>query len=253
MLTKRRIRLVLTVFLGVSALGILGFLIWAGFPPAVEQPARLALGSVDASRLATGTALVFSPPGGISEVGLILYPGGRVRPEAYAPLAAELADQGFLTVVPRMTLNLAVFEIKAADPVIRAYPEVDSWVIGGHSLGGAMAAEYTAEHAEQVAGLILLASYPAESTDLSSLTVDVLSVYGDRDGLAAPAEVLSSKDRLPETTIFEEIEGGNHAGFAWYGPQRGDLPAEIRKQDQQAEIQNIMVNFLSRIGGDNGQ
>jgi hypothetical protein len=253
MWNKRWFRMAVGVMLAAIMAGVAGFLIWALNPPGIEAEAQTALESLDTSRLERRKGLVFSPQGGISGVGLILYPGGRVRPEAYAPLAEAIADRGYLTVIPRMRLNLAVLEIQAADEMMAAYPEVDRWVIGGHSLGGAMAAEYAADQPEKVQGLVLYAAYPAESTDLSERDLEVLSIYATRDGLASMEEVLASADRLPEDTDWVEIEGGNHAGFGWYGPQRGDFPATIQKEEQQVQILEATADFLSHLGGQNGQ
>ena len=54
----------------------------------------------------------------------------------------RLSDGGVLAVVVPMPFDLAVFGIKRADDVIAAYPDVHTWITSGHSLGGAMAAEY---------------------------------------------------------------------------------------------------------------
>ena len=250
---KQCFRIAGVVMLAAIMAGVAGFLIWALNPPGIEAEAQTALESLDTSRLERGKGLVFSPSGGISEVGLILYPGGRVQPEAYAPLGEAIAARGYLTIIPRMRLNLAVLEIRAADEVMAAYPEVDRWVIGGHSLGGAMAAEYAADQAEKVQGLVLYAAYPADSTDLSDRDLEVLSIFASRDGLASTEEVLASADRLPADTVWVEIEGGNHAGFGWYGPQRGDFPATIQKEEQQIQILEATAEFLSHLGGKNGQ
>ena len=43
-----------------------------------------------------------------------------------------------------------------------------------------------------------------------------------------------------------EIEGGNHAQFGNYGPQKGDLPATISAQDQQAQTVEAIANFLEK-------
>ena len=65
-----------------------------------------------------------------------------------------------------MPLNLAVLNPGAAQDVIDAYPAIESWVIGGHSLGGAMAAAFADDHPGIVDGLVLLAAFPASWNDL---------------------------------------------------------------------------------------
>ncbi len=102
-------------------------------------------------------------------------------------------------------------------------------------------------HPATVDGLVLWASYPAESNDLSARDVAVVSVYGSRDGLATPEEVTASKDLLPPETRWVEIEGGNHAQFGWYGPQDGDLDATISRSAQQAQIVQATTALLAQM------
>lgn len=107
--------------------------------------------------------------------------------------AHALATEGYLVIIPRMPLNLAVFGINKAEQVINAYPQVTHWVIGGHSLGGSMAAHYLYQHPDQIEGLVLLASYPASKDDLTRYAGKVLSISGSLDGLATPEKIDSSK------------------------------------------------------------
>jgi dienelactone hydrolase len=111
--------------------------------------------------------LVFRPSSP-TDRGLIYYPGGLVDPEAYAVTAQGIADAGYLVVIPKMPLNLAFMGINRADGIQADYPKIKSWVIGGHSLGGAMAAEYAKKNVESLNGLIMYASYPANYEDLIS-------------------------------------------------------------------------------------
>ena len=76
-----------------------------------------------------------------SDIGLIFYPGGKVETEAYAPLLDQLAEQGITCVLVEMPLHLAVFDINAADDIYEQFPEITSWYLCGHSLGGAMASQ----------------------------------------------------------------------------------------------------------------
>ena len=100
---------------------------------------------------------------------------------AYAPLMKELAEKDILCVLVKMPFHLAVFDINAADGIREQFPEIKSWYIGGHSLGGSMAASYVSKHTEDFEGLVLLAAYSTE--DLSDSGLKVLSVYGSEDGV----------------------------------------------------------------------
>ena len=74
--------------------------------------------------------------------GLIFYPGGKVEYTAYVPLMQACAEKGILCVLVEMPFNLAVLDINAADGIQKEHPEIEDWFIGGHSLGGSMAASY---------------------------------------------------------------------------------------------------------------
>jgi pimeloyl-ACP methyl ester carboxylesterase len=124
-----------------------------------------------------------------------------------------------------------------AKEVLAAYPEVTDWAVGGHSLGGAMAASFVYNHPGLIDNLILWAAFPAESNSLAERSeLAVTSIYGAQDGLATVAEIEASRVRLPVDTQFVPIEGGNHAQFGWYGPQAGDNPATISREEQQRAV-----------------
>jgi len=234
--------------LAVLLLGMAGFLLWASNPPAPEPQALSSLNSTEMVKFETnGQWLVFAPAVNAPTTGLILYPGGRVDARAYAAHAREIAEQGYLVVIVPMPLNFAFLGINRAGEVIDALPEIEYWTIGGHSLGGAMAAEFAGKNPTRIAGLALWAAYPAQNTDLSTSGLSVISIYGDRDNIASLEEIAASRSRLPADTAFVEITGGNHAGFGWYGEQNGDGLAEISKSAQQAQIVEAMVKFLAEL------
>jgi len=191
--------------------------------------------------------LVFTPIGDNASSGLIFYPGGLVDPEAYAPNAKAIAAAGYLVVIPRMPFNLAVVDPNSATNVLAAYPEITSWSIGGHSLGGAMAARYVDQNPGLIQGLILWAAYPAGGTDLSDRAISVVSIYGTLDGVATPEEVLSAKLLLPGDTLWVPIKGGNHAQFGWYGVQNGDNSATISREGQSSQVVTATIDLLSNM------
>lgn len=223
----------------------LAFFIWASNPLSADTQALSALESDSLVAVDDQPWLVFRPQWTDPSAGFIFYPGGRVQPEAYAPAARAIAEAGYLVVLAPMPLNLAVFAPEVASEIIAAYPEIDCWGIGGHSLGGAMAAQFAFRHPQTVQGLALWAAYPAESDDLSSSDLTVTSIYASEDGLAEVDTVLASQPLLPKNTTFVLIEGGNHAGFGWYGPQPGDNPRTISLQAQQEQIIKATIDLLS--------
>ena len=113
-----------------------------------------------------------------------------------------------------MPFRMAIFDANAAEDVMEQFPDIRHWYIAGHPMGGAMASQFAASHPDEVDGLILLGAYiygdyPPEKT---------LTVYGSLNQ--------SVEDHIDYTENVVEIEGGNHAQFGNYGPQKGDLPCD---------------------------
>lgn len=172
--------------------------------------------------------------------GLIFYPGGKVEAAAYAPLLRLCAERGILCALVEMPARLAVLDSDAADGLQQAFPEVEAWYMAGHSLGGAMAAVYAADHAEDFAGVILLAAYATRP--LTSLRV--LSVYGTEDGVLNREAYAENWANLPEDTVEVVIEGGNHAQFGSYGAQDGDGVATVSGAEQLRQTAEAIAAFI---------
>jgi len=244
MITKKRVLLALGLILAIV---VAGFLLWANnsLPPMPE--ALSAMQSDSQVQVTEDGWIVFQPVGVQPDTGVILYPGGRVDPRAYAPAARAIAEQGYQVVIVPMPLNLAVLAPDRAEGVIAAYPDIEHWVIGGHSLGGAMAARFADQHPDEIQGLFLWAAYPPDSNDLSDQVLPVVSIIGSQDGLGTGEGVNSTWHLLPQDTQLVVIEGGNHAQFGWYGAQPGDAEAAISRTDQQAQTLKATLGILDRV------
>ena len=194
---------------------------------------------VTCTTLSDGT-LVYEPVD--AAVGFIFYPGGKVEHTAYIPLMEACASEGILCVLVEMPFNLAVLDVNAADGIQEMYPEIESWYIGGHSLGGSMAASYLADHAGDYDGLILLGSY--STADLSHTGLDVLSVYGSEDQVLNREKYGTNRSNLPEDHSEIVIEGGCHAYFGMYGPQDGDGTPTITNEEQIYYTVDVILDFI---------
>lgn len=179
-----------------------------------------------------------------ADTGLIFYPGGKVEYTAYEPLLISCASEGILTVLVEMPFNLAVLDIDAASGIQEQYPEIEHWYIGGHSLGGSMAAAYLGDHAEEFDGLVLFGSYSAE--DLSDTSLEVLSVYGSEDQVLNREKYEKNKVNLPKDFTECVIEGGCHAYFGMYGAQNGDGTPTISNEEQ---IERTVEEICSFVAG----
>lgn len=177
------------------------------------------------------------------DAAMIFYPGAKVEETAYAPLLHRLAAAGMDVCLAQMPFHLAVFDKDAADEILKQY-SYENWYIGGHSLGGAMAAEYAAGHSDAFSGLILLAAYSAGEIP-SSLPEIVL--VGSEDRIINREKLALGRQYAPENYAEYVIEGGNHAQFGSYGEQKGDGSAAITPQQQAAETVERITDFTGEV------
>ena len=192
--------------------------------------------TVDASR----SGIVTIAPASKSEAGIIFYPGGKVEYISYLPLMYAMAERGIYCVLVEMPYNLAVLDINAADRVIASHPEIEKWYIGGHSLGGSMAASYAAANKSKIEGVFLLGSY--STVDLTHTRV--ITVYGTEDGIMNRSSFELYKSNLPSGAIELEIHGANHAYFGFYGEQAGDGTSEISRIEQIEITADNLIDFI---------
>lgn len=238
-----QLKKIATVVLFLILLGIIVFLSWARFTYRSSEEVNKYLKSHYKVFVTNKEQwIAFKPKHMSDKIGVIFYPGAKVEPESYAPLASQLARKGYLVVITKMPLNLAMFDSNRADLVMKEFRYIDSWYIGGHSLGGAMASKYAMDQNKKIEGLYLLGAYPAY--DMRSSPLDVLSIYGTKDGLATKEEVLESRELLPESTEMVKIEGGNHSQFGSYGFQRKDGVATISRNEQQRLVVKAIDAFI---------
>jgi pimeloyl-ACP methyl ester carboxylesterase len=243
-------RIAKRVLLGIAVvflLALAAFTVWAYTPLGPMPEALAALESDDQVQVTEQPWLTFRPVGMEPTAGLVFYPGGRIDPRSYAPAAHEIASRGYLVVIVPMPFNLAVFGANRAADVIATYPQIQHWAVGGHSLGGAMAASYLYGRPAGADGLVLWASYPAGNNGLADRALAVTSVYGTADGVATPDTIAASRPLLPPDTRWVPIQGGNHAQFGWYGPQPGDGTATISREAQQEQAITATVDLLKAL------
>ncbi|WP_191396267.1 alpha/beta fold hydrolase [Flavonifractor sp. An306] len=178
--------------------------------------------------------LTILSPASPTDTALIFYPGAKVEAEAYLPLLDQIRQTGVTCILVHMPFHMAIFDADAAEDVMARFPEYQHWYISGHSMGGAMASKFASDHPDQVDGLILLGAYiygdyPDE---------DTLTIYGSLNQ--------SVEEHIDYTENIVEIEGGNHAQFGNYGPQKGDLPAAISAEEQQKQAVEAIEAFLAQ-------
>ncbi len=221
------------------------FVVWANKVNPIMEEANKALVSDVSITVDRERWIEFNPTDVKSSIGVIFYPGGKVNPAAYAPIMRAVAKEGYLTVITPMPLNMAFLGINKAEAVTAAHPEITRWVLSGHSLGGAMAANLVYKQPLRFAGLILYASWPADSNSLAGSAVPVLSIYGSNDGQAE--KLGASATLLPTSAMLMKLEGANHAQFGDYGIQEGDGVATMSRAEQQQKAIQATLEFLRKL------
>lgn len=175
--------------------------------------------------------------------GFIFYPGGKVEYTAYIPLMRKLAAMGVFCILIEMPFNLAVLDMNAAEGIPEKYPAVSDWYIGGHSLGGSMAASYLEKNYDNYKGLILLGSY--STSDMTGKDIGVLSIFGSEDNVLNREKYEKHKTNLPSDFTEVKIDGGCHAYFGMYGQQKGDGSPVISAREQIEICADAIYEFIN--------
>jgi dienelactone hydrolase len=232
-----------------TAVGVAALLL--ALRPAEADPAAvqvLAGGPASAGLAITEdrSRIELQPAGPAPDRGLIFYPGGLVDPRAYAAMLAPVAEQGWYVAIVKFPYDLAILDTAAGAAIVAEQPQVATWAVGGHSLGGVAAAMLVAADPRTVPNLLLWASFP--NGDLSALDgVRVLSVSAANDLLSTPAEIQDSASRLPADAEFVEVAGAVHAFFGDYGSQAGDGVPTVPREQAQEEIRAATIQWLNSL------
>lgn len=233
---KKKILIILLALIGA----IIGFCIWYvnDYYHVTNREAALAdMDTVTVS--ATDFGYSFDGPG--EDNALIFYPGAKVEDLAYADLLKRIAAEGVDCYLVHMPCNLAFLGMNKANGIIDAYNYVH-WYLAGHSLGGAMAANYAADNSDKLDGLIFLAAY--STSDLSNSDLKILSIYGSEDKVVNMEKIEQGRELMPNDYEEFRIDGGNHAGFGDYGEQSGDGSASISGDEQRAQTVTKIIDII---------
>ena len=234
---------IIIIFISIIFTLAIVFFIWANITYKPTPLAILSMLSDNSVTVTKNNFIVFTPNNSIPSKGFVFYPGAKVKPESYAPLCKKISKEGFLVIIAPMTLNLAVFSPNKAKNIINNFNNIDTWIIGGHSLGGAMASNYALKDSK-IKGIVFYGSYPSKNK-LKGSDKQILSIYGSLDGIASLKNIKDSPP--PENSKFIEIKGGNHAQFGSYGNQAGDNKAKISNEYQIDLASRYTVEFLNNV------
>jgi len=241
---RRILARILWALLAVIVLLIAGVLIWSqvGVMAAEPEPLAEAKANPDVRIVQADEGIVLSPAEGGADVGLVFIPGAKVQAEAYIATLQDLAaDEDLTVVITRPWLNLAFFDLRGLDAFASAAPDVGTWIVGGHSLGGVRACQL----AQDADALALFASYCAN--DLSSTALPVLSIAGSEDGLSTPQKIADARPLLSADAELVEIDGAAHASCGAYGPQAGDGTPQIAATEMRQRLGELVGAFADEL------
>lgn len=233
---KKYLKKLLIVILSILAILTVAFFIYVSDYYRADDVAGAVMQSDDTIRVQGNLTIL--TPATPSDTALIFYPGAKVEDTAYLPILEKLRQNGITCVLVKMPFNMAIFDPNAADKVFDALPDIKNWYIGGHSMGGAMASSYAANHKSKVQGLILLGAYIYGDF----LPENTLTVYGTLNA--------NLEEKINYTENIVIIEGGNHAQFGNYGLQKGDPPAAISSEEQQDIAVKAILDFIQERSGE---
>ena len=230
---------------GLAALLLVAVLVYLVPLPATADAVASLSGSSSVRVTNSATRIALSPVGQPVRAGLVVQPGAKVDPRAYVPLLSRISEEGFLVVVVKQPLNIGFLAVGAPEGIIDDHPEVTSWAVGGHSLGGVAASSFAGRSPTPVNGLLFWASYPLGS--LADRDLVVASVSGTRDGLTTPSDVEASRDELPASSTFVAVEGAVHSFFGDYGEQSGDGTPTVSRAEAQDQIVAASVALMEAV------
>lgn len=237
---KKKILKGITLILLVLFIGI-GIWINASYPPS-NKAFEFGMTSQVVNIIDDKNVIRFEPLENLKDSGIIFYPGGKVEPEAYNPLAYALAEKGYLTTIIKMPFNLAVMNVDAGKSVIIENPNIKHWYIGGHSLGGAMAGNFVYDYPNLIKGVFFLGAYPVK--DLRNLGIDVLMINGTLDGIINKGRLANADALIPANSKRIILIGANHSQFGSYGLQKKDNKANISWQEQQTTTVDSIIELI---------
>ena len=226
-------------------------------------------------------ALIFEPVGKDIKYGLLFYVGTYISPDKYSYLGYRLAEEGYLTYIPKTQNDMPYTYFEEKELAFEQYPSVQ-FFIGGHSNQGADAAlRRMSETERKELGAIFFSPItvghyqvfdkdgnPVKDKDgldvyedytLASSSLPTLYISGEKDAVCTQAQMDESQSRMPQNCVYKTIENGNHTAFAEIN-EATDLPAvlqllstftsdvtattTLQKDDQRTLTANFVLQFI---------
>ncbi|ALV47893.1 hypothetical protein MB46_19685 (plasmid) [Arthrobacter alpinus] len=178
-----------------------------------------------------------------STQGLIFLVGAKVEPQSYAATLSDAAAEGTTVLIVRPPLNLALLQFDSFETLTRYGPGVQTWAVGGHSMGGVKACTYAQD--SRVTKLLLFASYCSSDTLAKRSDLEVLSLQGSQDKVIKRENLENFSSLMPEHSQIITLNGVTHAQFGDYGQQSGDGTADVTTTEAHQLISEQVLPFLA--------
>lgn len=182
-----------------------------------------------------------------SVLEIIFFQGGLTDPRAYAPLCRKLAENGFTCHLIKMDWRLPQYDYQKVSKLFEL--NEGNFIIGGHSQGGKMAAQFVYENPTVFKGLFLMGTSHPRDIDLTNQNIPCIKLYAENDGLASVEEVMENKNKLPKQAKLILINGGNHSQFGYLGQLLMDSSPDISLEEQQKVSLDNLLTFITSIKG----
>lgn len=191
----------------------------------------------------TDDQYIFHSNNADTTIEVIFFQGGLADPKAYAPLCRKIAESGYTCHLVKMSWRLPQYDYEKIETLFDL--TTGKYVIGGHSQGAKMAAQFVYENPNLMRGLFLMGTSHPRDIDLSGQNIPCLKLYAEYDGLASQEEVIENKNKLPKNTNLIFLEGGNHSQFGYLGNLLLDDDATIKVEQQQRLMLEAVIPFLN--------
>lgn len=247
---KRALKYLVVGLVVMAVAAWVGLWAWGKSRHAAAGPAALAALASDAAvTVEQGEFLVFRPSAGESHLGVIFYPGANCDVRGYAPILRSLAAAGYFVVAVPMPLEFAFLGPNRARDVQDAFPRVRRWAMIGHSLGGAMAANFTFHNPDRVAGIVFWDSYPPSNASLAQFPRPVWQIHRATPDGAAPPALAAERHLFPAASHWVPIPGGIHMYFGDFvgGGFVEDWEPTISRDEQIGRVTAATLEALQEI------
>jgi pimeloyl-ACP methyl ester carboxylesterase len=229
------------------------FFLTAGSRTALPGPVALASLGTDATVRVIDKPewLILEPANRTPVAGVVFYQGASTDVRGYAPTLRRIAAAGYRVVMPRMPMNFAIFAQDKALEVEAAFPDIQRWMLIGHSMGGGAGAGFVHDHPDAVAGFVVWDSFPLESTKLTDWGKPVWHVHRATPDGKPPASFEKRRALFPADGPWVPLPGGIHMNFGDFvgGAYKEDWAATMPQAEQHDRVVQATLEGLQAMGG----